>query len=72
MWRINARFPNGAERTYTLKKMPFERIPDIVATAEDENIYLQIYRVDGEKETLLFNSIFLQVMAEVVKDDMGI
>lgn len=63
-WRIKAILQNGEEITYTLKNFPFERIEKIITTAEDEDIFLQIFRVKENEEVKLFDSLFLQCIAK--------
>ena len=72
MWRINAIFLDGTERTYTLNKFPFDRIREIITTAENEGVFLLIYHLKGEQEVKVYDSLFTDMMYQVVKDDVAL
>ena len=66
MWAIKAKFQSGEEKTYTIDKMPFGRIPEIIATAEEEDTELQIFQYNKGRWVKLFDSLHLQLLAEAL------
>lgn len=64
-WEIKAKFPSGKEKTYLLSKFPFKNLTEILCIAEEEDIYLQIFKVQREERIKLFDGLFLQLASEV-------
>ena len=65
-WEIRAKYQNGKAKTYILSNLDIENLPKALMIAEEEDIYLQIYRItDLGERTLIFDGLFLQLASEV-------
>lgn len=74
MIEINAKFPNGKIKTYMISETFYAlNRKKIIYLSEKKGIYLRIYSVrsNGRKE-LTFDSLFLQIAAEVECDNFSI
>lgn len=71
MIEIHAKLPDGKEKTYTIEQPTDKGLQNIISTAEENDIYLTMYfvRLNGQK-TKIFDSLFLQMAAEVVRDNL--
>lgn len=65
-WEVKAKFQNGNQKTYILCNLDIENLPKALMIAEEEDIYLQIYKItDSGERTLIFDGLFLQLASEV-------